>query len=174
MPYVWTKIVVSLTAVADTLFFWMSGDEEKQNEDSDKVNQGFASNSLNDEETLNQLEDEGLYLCADGCVKEFIARENGSTGYQWIVNTEDCSPEVLQVETSYDPTCQDYDDDVVARRLTGGCSGTRTFVFTGVGKGQCTYKMANAQPWEFDWEDEDSVQDAKDGEKYVEFEIFVV
>ena len=163
----WSKVIVRFFSLADTLYFWMNGDFEKEESTHGEPNldQEFASNSLNEQETVQQLEDEGLTLCV-GCQQEFIAHENGSTGYQWIINTEDCSKEVVGFETSFDYQCDDESD--------GGCGGERSFTFTGVGQGQCTYKMAYMHPWEFDWDDEDSIQQAKDEEGYIEFEIFVV
>ena len=163
----WSKVIVRFVSLADTLFFWMDGDFGKEEDTNGEaiLDQEFASNSLNEQETVQQLEDEGLTLCV-GCQQEFVANENGTTGYEWIINTEDCSEDLVGFETKYDYQCGNDSND--------GCSGERSFVFTGVGKGQCTYKMAYVHPWEFDWEDEDSIQQAKDEEGYIEFEIFVV
>ena len=53
-----------------------------------------------------------------------------------------------------------------------GAPGTRYFTFTGVKAGTCTFRMAYAQPWMFDWADEtkNSKDDAGD---WVEFPVTV-
>ena len=35
-----------------------------------------------------------------------------------------------------------------------GLAGTKYITFTGVSPGKCTFRMAYARPWEFDWKDE--------------------
>ena len=66
----------------------------------------------------------------------------------------------------YEPPVSEEEYDIV------GAPGTRYFTFTGVGEGQCVFKMAYARPWEFDWEDEEAVEASKDF-GYVEFNIYV-
>ena len=64
----WSKVILRFVSLADTLFFWMNGDFEKEEKSQGEPNldQDFASNSLNEQETVEQLEDEGLTLCV-GC-----------------------------------------------------------------------------------------------------------
>ena len=108
--------------------------------------------NISDEDTLMGLQSAGVTISSDGGKEYFSVEENLTTGYQWIVHEDACEPDVLKIESDYDPPA-DIENYV-------GAPGTRYFTLTGVGKGECDFKMAYARPWEFSWSDETTINSA--------------
>mmetsp|Transcript_9741 Transcript_9741/g.12001 ORF Transcript_9741/g.12001 Transcript_9741/m.12001 type:complete len:154 (-) Transcript_9741:130-591(-) len=151
MAWVWYVIAgVTIVVVAGTVYYITTKDEEAALKTEEQVEEPkkLTLLSLSDEAIQLKLADKGLTLDADGGVEYFEVEENASTGYQWILKTSDCSPEVVKIETGFDAPVSDKEYDLV------GAPGTRYFTFTGKGEGKCNFSMAYARPWEFDWEDE--------------------
>ena len=75
--------------------------------------------------------------------------ENLTTGLLWILDKNACSQTMVKIESTYDAPDQfDYEAEIA------GEGGTRYFSLTGgVDTGDCTFRMAYARPWEFNWED---------------------
>ena len=100
---------------------------------------------LNEKETLNRFQDEGVSLSRSMSV-HFSVEENLTTGYAWTLEKAGPCEGFVSVSESYD--APQFDDGLEV----AGASGTKYFTFTGQKTGKCTWRAAYARPWEFDWE----------------------
>ena len=124
---------------------------------------GNGVNDLNNEETLLRLRDGGLRLLMDQD-SHFSVSENISTGYQWLVKPG-CKG-LLSVTESYDsPVLVLGENDIPIE----GASGTKYISLTGLNQGNCTFSIAYARPWEFDW-----TTNLDRANKVIEFDIQVL
>ena len=101
---------------------------------------------LENEEQLATVMKDGIDVGVDGGRAFFKIDENPSTGYEWIIDPNGCTEEHVKVDQSFDPPAQFEGEEQLA-----GAPGTACFSFTGKNKGECTFRMAYARNWEFDW-----------------------
>ncbi len=128
-------------------------DAQTAREESDAVQLiGPELFDLDKRSVLAKIEDEGVILKKDGGLVYFSVESNASTGYSWIINESACSEDILTVEESYAPPEPEMIVDGEAVEMSGA-PGTSYFTFTGGDKGDCTFKMAYARSWEFNWEE---------------------
>ena len=128
--YWWIIIVVAVLAVVATLSLFIgSGPEDLETEEKAEEKQKLVLLSLSNDGTVKQLRKDGLTLDANGGEEYFEVEENLSTGYQWILKTDDCDIEVVKIVDGYEPPVSEEEYDIV------GAPGTRYFTFTGVGEG---------------------------------------
>ena len=115
---------------------------------------------LNDSSTVESLEINGLQVSVDQS-HHMSVKENLTTGYSWIVKPT-CKYE-LQIQESYDPPFFAEEDEAIM-----GAAGTKYLQFLGANEGECTFQMAYARGWEFDWE-----SNAENYAKMITFDIEV-
>ena len=72
----------------------------------------------------------------------FSIEENPTTGYSWIIDYSACK-DILEIDEDFDAPPEI--EDLV------GAPGTKQMEFNGQGVGTCTFQMAYAYSWEFDW-----------------------
>ena len=105
--------------------------------DENKPQRDPKSLDLDDQDVLGKLSTSGLRLTR-GQTSTFEKRENASTGYTWIRDESECEGIVTFEETTISPEeCCGYPD-------------TRVYTVTAVGQGECTFRIAEARPWEFE------------------------
>ena len=73
----------------------------------------------------------------------FAIEENLTTGYSWIIDYEACK-DIMEVD-------EDFDAPVEIEDLVG-VPGTKQIEFSGQSEGTCTFRMAYAKYWEFQWD----------------------
>ena len=173
MNWYWWVIVGVSVAAASFAIWWALDEEDEVVEENNAMAEESGAMAVEKEEksqktqlegaqlwnlskkkTLTQIESQGVVIEIDGGKAYFSVEENGTTGYQWMVNDSACSSDLISIDTSFDlpnavktlPDGQEVDLDIV------GAPGTRYFTFTGGVKGECTFEMVYARSWEFDWE----------------------
>ena len=174
--YWWVTIGVVVAAASGVAIWWALDEEESvamepaANEEEDNETKGEGAQTATREESdsvkligpelfdlekrtvLAKIEDEGVILEKDGGLTYFSVESNASTGYSWIIDESACSEDILTVEESYAPPEPEMIVDGKAVEMAGA-PGTSYFTFTGGDKGDCTFKMAYARSWEFNWEE---------------------
>ena len=107
---------------------------------------GFAVGAgvydLDNIDELETLENEGLQFAGAGDVNNLkVASSNGSTGYSWLLDRENCDG-IIDITNGY-----------VFNPPTDGSSdigfGEEIFTLTATGPGQCTFQIAYAEPSKF-------------------------
>ena len=147
IAFVTVAIVVAAVLIRNTL----SNTSPSVSESSKRIgltNESASLLNLNDEQTLAEVESNGVALAAHGGKAFFAVRENPSTGYRWLVDDSACNESIVKVTSDYDQPEEIYQG---GRRLAGA-PGTRYFTFVGQSVGECTFRMAYARSWEFDWD----------------------
>ena len=85
--------------------------------------------------------------------------ENPSTGYNWIIDKEACSEDLVQIQSEFKdpepPVGLDGPDGEPFEYAPPGTPGTMILTITATGNktGTCEFRMAYARPWEFNWYD---------------------
>ena len=151
--YWWVVIGVSVVAVGATIYLVLdssSEEESLQTKDEEMDELGWQVWDLSDAATRKAITKEGVAIDARGDLEYFSVSENLTTGYEWIIDPKGCSKQIIKVETSYDAPAQLEESEEPIM----GAPGTKYITFTGVEPGKCTFRMAYARQWEFDWEDE--------------------
>ena len=101
---------------------------------------------MSNEATRKKFKDEGVSIKKMDSI-HFAFEENLTTGYEWIMETPSPCKGLVSTASSYDaPQFENDDIEYV------GAPGTRYYSVTGKSKGECTWKIAYARNWEFDWE----------------------
>ena len=94
---------------------------------------------------LEKVQRDGIEMEAgvNGLPHFFSIEENLTTGFMWIIDYEACK-DVLDID-------EDFDAPVEIEDLVGA-PGTKQMEFNGQGVGTCTFQMAYAKSWEFQWD----------------------
>ena len=149
----WAVIGVVATAgiTVGIIFLTQSDSKAEESNAVEEQNsiEGFGIRStrvqmdLNDFSFVERLETDGLKISVDE-THHMSVEENLTTGYQWIIKPT-CEFEI-QIQESYDPPFFAEDEGIV------GAAGTKYIQLLGANEGECTYQMAYARSWEFDWD----------------------
>ena len=125
---------------------------EKQEKPQKDQLKGVQLWNLSLKKTLTQIESQGVVIDVDGGKAYFSVEENATTGYQWMVNNDACSSDLVGIDSSFDPPNAVFTQTDGPEVELVGAGGTRYFTFTGGVKGECIFEMAYARSWEFNWE----------------------
>ena len=71
-----------------------------------------------------------------------VTSNNGSTGYTWMIDYEECK-DVIKIVSGYVYYEPEEEDGF------GVGYGEEIFTVTAKGKGECTFRIAYARAWEF-------------------------
>ena len=138
----------------------MTSDEKAEFVMQKKINSAnlVASDTtldLNDDDLVNKLQTEGLVMTIDQSLHMKVV-ENPSTGYMWIKDNE-CADDYIQISDQFVNSGMDDINSVKPSGLSErgnrrvGAPGMRLFSLQAVSQGSCTFRIAHARGWMFEW-----------------------
>ena len=114
--------------------------------------QAYGLESLNQAHEIERWETEGVTLSLsndDASSITFKVDENPTTGFSWSIDPNGCPDDFVSIEQTYDAPAQ-FEEDA---EPIMGAGGVAYFVVSAEEAGNCTFRIAYARSWLFNWED---------------------
>ena len=100
---------------------------------------------LDDSRVLQDLESDGLYFKGEGIIESLrISTSSGSTGFSWLIDRGSCRG-IIDVTNGFVFSQPDGIDENTGLLISSG-SLEEIFTITALDKGQCTFRIAYANP----------------------------
>ena len=171
---------VAVVVIGGTIFLLTRGGDEEEAAAMEKAEM----------RSLEELAKDGIQLAVDGS-EMFMAPEDPESGYEWLMHStcEDIaeiesafkapgdekdaeekdgddededkkdSAKSLQKDDEDAEEDEEAEDEDAEKKAD---TGARHWTVTGVAEGECELKLAHADKEKFDWEDEDTWEEAKE------------
>ena len=175
--WVWFLIAgIAIVVIGGTIFILTRGGDEEE-----------AAAMEKEMRSLEDLAKDGIQLAVDGS-EMFMAPEDPESGYEWLMHST-CE-DIAEIESMFkaagdekdaeEKDGDDEDEKDAAKSLQKededaeedeeaededaekAATGARHWTVTGVAEGECELKLAHADKEKFDWEDEDTWEEAKE------------
>ena len=174
----WVKFavigVVAAGAVGAGIYFTvknLSGSENKNVVENieEVARQEYNGIQHLDAESIEFWENSIIDLSKDGHQITFSVYENLTTGYSWSIDPNGCDPSIVSIEQTYDAPATFEDEEPMM-----GVGGQAYFTITSQeNSGDCTFRIAYARPWMFNWENFTGDEENSNYDQLIEIPVSV-